>query len=211
MSAKQRPVVEWAETVLSKCTTTRAVPPLTEVLVTKAAACFNGAHYTTGGSHFSELKYLHIETNHEVPGWLIRVLELCERSFKRGRGPPARAPDTPLKDRNWLCDYFSTDLEDLANPEGSLISNFRWLPRVLESSNAMLAHAVGSELVKDKIAALFLPASKNDAGGTGVERPLRCTCSVPIADQQTCPAHTVTVAKVATCTASPPAYLALSS
>ena len=72
-----------------------------------------------------------------------------------------------------------------------MIGNFRWLPRVLEFSNAMLAHAVGSELVKDKIAVLFLPASENDAGGTGVVRPPRYTCSAPIVDQQTCPAHTL--------------------
>ena len=124
MSAKQRLVMEWAETVLSKCTTIRAVPPLTEVRVTKAAACFNGAHYTTGGSHLSELKYLHIETNHEVPGWLIRVLELCERSFKRGKGPPERAPDIPLEDCNWSLDYLAADLVDLASLGRSLIIAF---------------------------------------------------------------------------------------
>ena len=77
--SKRRFVLDLAELVLDKCSSTHSVRPLTKVLVTKVAACLKGAYYTTGSSYRRELKYEHVERSFEVPGWLSRVLDQCER------------------------------------------------------------------------------------------------------------------------------------
>ena len=63
------------------------------------------------------------------PSWLTRLLEQCELSFKRGKGPTERAPDIPLSSCYWEGASCNLGADELAHPASSLVVTFRWLLR----------------------------------------------------------------------------------
>ena len=131
-----------------------------------------------------ELRLGHIEARFDVPAWLARTLSQCKRALLRGRGPKNKAAELRFQDLVLRGDFPSA----LRWRFRTYVVANRWLLREVEVAGARLAH--GSISQDERVASLFLPVSKADVGGHGVERKLRCFCRGSDRDS-TCPVHTL--------------------
>ena len=104
-----------------------------------------------------------------------QFLSQCTRVLLRGRGSKNKTAKLKFQDVAQGAELLEGEtLLALRWPFHSYVVANRCFFRELEVLRVKLAHAT---VLEDKLSAtLFLPASKSDAGGHGVERKLRCSC-----------------------------------
>ena len=165
--------------------------PLDYDTVVNVAATLKAGGLKSADSYMTELKLGHVESKHEVPAWLTRLLYQCRLSFNRGKGPAAKAPELQFEDLDEDAKLRrGAGPGEVQNPFESFVVAVRWMLREIEVSAIKLAHVTFVE--GEYIAVLFLPSSKADSGGTGTARRLRCTCgSGRVIDVETCPYHVI--------------------
>ena len=170
-----------------------SIYPLTEEIVEGVAAALKSSRFKSATTYLDELRLGHIEARHDIPLWLARLLLLCKRSVSRGIGPPDKAAE--LKFEHMVPGAASLqgpNPGDVSAPFRAYVVANRWLEREIEVSAHRLAHVTLH--LEERVAELRLPVSKNDSGGAGTSRKLRCTCgagwaSPPGVPDATCPFH----------------------
>ena len=125
--------------------------------------------------YVAELKQLHVEKKFPVEEWFVKLLTDIKRSATRGLGPPNRAPLIDVKAVKSHFGFVDDREVALKNPAEVLMVAMKWLLREVEVAALTLGNAVVD--LEAGTATLFLPVSKTDAGGSGVARTLKCSCS----------------------------------
>ena len=177
--AAKREAVEALAAEAAGCTR-EELYPLKKDIVLDTAAALKAAEFRSGPSYLTELRLGHVDAGYGVDEPLARLLKQCNLSLNRGIGPPQKAAelrdsevrfeDHPLKS---ACqDVRSDDSDVAAAPLESWLVASGFLLREIETAALAVAHVE----LEAKSAALWLPASKEDAQGTGVRRTLACWC-----------------------------------
>ena len=117
----------------------------------------------------------------------MKLLTDIKRSATRGLGPPNRAPLIDVKAVKSHFGFVDDREVALKNPAEVLMVAMKWLLREVEVAALTLGNAVVD--LEAGTATLFLPVSKTDAGGSGVARTLKCSCSRGVKEE--CLVHTL--------------------
>ena len=151
----------------------RPVFPLSRELVEGVAAAMKEADMKSGVQYLAELRLMHVEAGHELPGWLRRSFDLCKKGLERHRGPTKRAAAVKIEDLNTATlSLKSFKKGEPSRPGLAFMWASLWMLREIELRNMRVSHVRINSMART--VSIQIPVSKCDQAGKGTRRTLSC-------------------------------------